>query len=767
MRCFVIHLTIIISIILSGCQTISRLEPDRAWQYLDLRAMDAADSSLAAADILAVYLRMSGSNSILQDWQIRLDFLDLSYLPECDIYIAFDIEQGESNHIKQPFPTSIDWDTLLVISATMQISLYDSTLASLPANGIRVYRDAIQDTITIDLSGKLFQHPISKINFQVITTSPGYKAALDSTNIISSTDNPPPPAEILLAFWNAFPAFTPAQALRRWDGAHTGPKGGRHGLYHLLTSAQNHSAPLVLLDLKYPSSLSALDYVGGLDLIRDMLDEKLLILPDPLPVLSYSSPVMLPDEILKMELLFTQTTGLEYHLPRSKSVFSLFSPINIDNSNLSYSTVFNLQPLLSSPSSIFPEIHLSNCAGQMVVPIPFFSSANPYYDQTTPDGPSLNLRRALIANAILNTQFSTSDPAILILGGELPTSSWGIADETEATLDYFDNHPWIHLIDQNDLFLSSNLNSNGCLKSKKLTELTLDPQTIQALISSPDNIALSQAIHMISSLTTPIFPDSPGLLDLRKNYIHHIDELLEIANWVENPFARCDCNLDPNPNGQKKCVLSSEQYILIIDPNNGNLRYAYFINNKNLHQIIGPSSLLVTGLSNPGIWDISAGELSDPSVIPGAFWAENHNIQIDLSPDYTIHFSSPEGIKSYALSSEGISIQITEPPQTEYQIPFLLDPWLRFTNNWIKSVSTSIENMGDNSYSWEYMDGSTVILTANQPLTLASFADSLDFMDETENPDMDYPKGHFLPIPLILAEISHFSPPLIINISFH
>jgi hypothetical protein len=88
---------------------------------------------------------------------------------------------------------------------------------------------------------------------------------------------------LLLAFWDIFPAFSPAQSIRKWDGAHTGPYGERHGLALLLKNIKRYSTPAVLLDLRSPPALSALDHMQALSLVRELVNRKLLILPDVLP----------------------------------------------------------------------------------------------------------------------------------------------------------------------------------------------------------------------------------------------------------------------------------------------------------------------------------------------------------------------------------------------------------------------------------------------------------------------------------------------------
>ena len=98
----------------------------------------------------------------------------------------------------------------------------------------------------------------------------------DATGVISIASTPPSAGKILLAFWNTFPAYSPAQVMRRWDGAHSGPLGGRHGLYNLLRSADGFAIPLVLLDLRHPATLPGLDYNGRWNFIDRRLDTGLV-----------------------------------------------------------------------------------------------------------------------------------------------------------------------------------------------------------------------------------------------------------------------------------------------------------------------------------------------------------------------------------------------------------------------------------------------------------------------------------------------------------
>ncbi len=117
------------------------------------------------------------------------------------------------------------------------------------------------------------------MKLQVFLTPPGSHNIADQLDPIDLGMTPPAPARYLLAFWNTFPAYTPLTALRRWDGAHTGPLGGRHGLWNLLRTARSAASPLILLDMNYPAALSALEFAGELELIKELQAERLLNSP--------------------------------------------------------------------------------------------------------------------------------------------------------------------------------------------------------------------------------------------------------------------------------------------------------------------------------------------------------------------------------------------------------------------------------------------------------------------------------------------------------
>ena len=214
-----------------------------------------------------------------QDFQIRLDFFELGDKPDFDLYLAFDAVAGGLEQTATS-KTSFAWDTLVSCTANGQIEVQDAHGQSIPQARIQVYRDPILDHLVLSASRDIL--PAGLPGYQVLAwlTPPNSEQVLDILPVASSKSRPVQRVQLLMAFSDSFPAYTPALALRRWDGAHTGPSGGRHGLYNLLRIANNFQVPVVLLDLLNPSSLSALDYMGNLETLQTQIEAGLVIVPN-------------------------------------------------------------------------------------------------------------------------------------------------------------------------------------------------------------------------------------------------------------------------------------------------------------------------------------------------------------------------------------------------------------------------------------------------------------------------------------------------------
>ncbi len=433
------------SILLSSCSP-SVEEP---WTTRDLRLLDPLDAPDPALDLIAVYTRSVG----LED-HIRLDFLDVPDIPATDIFIALDTQPGgvEMAHLSRLdlaalYPeglveTDIPYDLLLVIPAEGEAGVIDVAESTLSSHlKPRIIRNSALDTLTIAFNR--FDLP-SDYSLQVFVTPASEHAPADQSAAVSSNAQPEERAQLLMAFSQTFNAATPAQTLRRWDGAHTGPYGERHGLNPLLDASAANHIPLVLLDLKTPASLSALDLTGGVDEVRKMWRNKLLMLPDVV----YGQPE-------DVSLTHSVDAAKAFGLPVGNSIFGLGSI------NSGYALQFFNNPQAGSPVSIM------EWGGQKLLGIPSVEE-----EQTTPDGLTLEARRALVNGAF--------EGDIILFGGDLPDSSWGDSDAGPAGMRYIAAHPWIQPLDAEALL---NITPESA---------QTDPRLVQTNLYGPVNIYNSQ-----------------------------------------------------------------------------------------------------------------------------------------------------------------------------------------------------------------------------------------------------------------------------------
>lgn len=197
-----------------------------AWRLEHLRALDRPENLPPDRDLTALYARPAGLNC-----EIRLDFLDLPSQPAYDLRL---FSGGRSYR----FQTGSEW-----------VTGYDSQA----------------ETITLQLPG--------------FCPAGEFRAETASDSLSSSNPSLFSPVQLSLVFSNAFDAYTPAQTLRAWDGAHTGPRGERHGLRHLLTALEKYQTPLTLLNVNNPQALSALAYADGLKWVTRLEQSGLISLP--------------------------------------------------------------------------------------------------------------------------------------------------------------------------------------------------------------------------------------------------------------------------------------------------------------------------------------------------------------------------------------------------------------------------------------------------------------------------------------------------------
>ncbi len=273
---------LMLAILSTGCQSIvlpMQQESLLEWKYADLRLLDPMDAATPGNDLVAMYTR-----TMEDSFQIRLDFLALGEDLENDIYIPIDTNPGGTfallTHDNSEIRSDLQWDYLLKITRTGDAGIIDSQYA--PVNGplLFVIFDSSQDRIIIDVMHNHLPIYPGITRLQAIVTTPGSSIVADRSAIFAIDSPPPPRVQVVFAFWDTFSASTPAQALRSWAGAHSGPMSSRHGLKYLLDAAERHHTTVFLLDLLTQENLSALDYMHAISQIRDLASRGIIGLPE-------------------------------------------------------------------------------------------------------------------------------------------------------------------------------------------------------------------------------------------------------------------------------------------------------------------------------------------------------------------------------------------------------------------------------------------------------------------------------------------------------
>ena len=683
-------LALAVSILLSMVSCIPS-EINRDWSYADLRLLDPLDNTpTPSTDILAVYDRNIG-----YDLEIRIDLLDIPVTPDYDLHLELATPSG---------------DLAIFIPANGQPNIT-------PAQSgikVRVVRDPALDTVTVRLNRFAISQPFT---FQVATFVSGDSTPADETAPVRSDGQPPlEHASLLLAFWDTYPVATPAQALRHWDGAHSGPRGERHGLTQIIDNAAQYHFPLALLDLKTPSSLAALNYMGVLQQIQTLSNQGLLILPD----VSFGEPA-------QTALGFSRHAAAGFGLPASQFV---------------YSPAFNLQTTYDGQFIPLEDpTHLSRSGDTRLIPLPA-----PADSQATEDGPSLDVRRQLVMAV-----FSGDPSRLVVLGGDLPLSTWGNEDMAAPTFAWLAGHPWIQPLTGEDL-LTFPLTSHTNLPTVEGAPAQTEGGTstiLAELISAPNNSITTSAWQTWFMLTAPTSDEQLRLLHL--NYMGQIGELLAAARWAEDPSVQVDCSHDLNGDGKPECILSSRSFYAILDPRGGTLLDLFYLDAEGPHQMVGPSSQFTVGLSDPSVWHLELGEAADPAVILGAFSDDREIWNVTIPENAAaLSFTSMDGTrkKTYSLAEDGINVTYRGFGSVEVNIPLAVDPQAFYFGPTQYQFTSSA-----GEWIWGLFNGLQLKVTTNGVLSAQNFIDSSQFLPGPENPDQTYPEGHYLPFPLSVVTV--------------
>lgn len=717
-----------VSLLMGGCAPISApaaSEESSVWKPADLRWLGESSADLPAQYALtAVYTRESAA-----ELQIRLDFLDSLTPADSDLYIALDTQPGGETAL--PFQTGspFAWDLTILDPAQGTPIVFLPGMKTSDRILPTIERDPLLDTAVIHLPREKLPGNLHPFHLCVWVTAPGETAPLSSAGPLLSTDAELSSAPVLLAFWNTLPAATPAQALRRWDGAHTGPLGQRHGLKQIITASSQTRLPVVLLDLKTPEALSGLDALGAIPEIQQALAQGLLILPDVI----WGDP-----QAAQESRALSRWAAQRFELPASMLVFGAGSP---------YPTA----------TAAFAELtdvtHLGAIKTQRLIPLPgsvYTSGSAALSEDVSPQGPGISLRRALLHTAL------TPDPSdLLVLGGSLPDSLWGDSSIAPVMFNYLAAHPWIKVLNEAALLSMPVLSGNTYRCDTRLCLPGVQNSsagTLTDLRAAPQNALTDSAWMLYLTLTQP--SADPNRVNLRKVYLGETETLLAAARWEEASATGVDCSRDLDSDGAAECLLGNAQVFAVLESDGARMSFMFSRTGSGAIQWVGPASQFSVGLSDPSQWDVSAGVAADPNEIPGVSSPDWNRLVFTTQPtDNGVTFTSPDGTVqvSYTLEGAGIRLDASAPQGIRLRVPLAIDPSMRFSPQWAARYWAGTD-------SWGFSDLARVKIASSGAVTLTHFDESQVFLRTMEDPDRSYPSGHYLPFPMAVAEVTASSP---------
>lgn len=727
---------------MAGCSGVtpsrSLSTPFDGWTSADLLYLDDFDLEDPTQDLIAVYARQSSEKI-----QFRLDFLDVPQQP--DVSIDLNVEFQPRSRVQELQPQKYH------IKA---INGYEPSIEDQNQQPVRdlkpeIYWQTDLDYAILEINNAGFASTRQLKNITVTILDSASQTVAPPTPKILNTPLPTSnKAPLLLEFHDLMPGFTPAQALRRWDGAHTGPFGQRHGLQYLLQAVEKYNIPVVLLDIKKPNSLAALNYLGQIEKIRQLVRKDLLILPD----VGIGGP-----EAAGQSLRLSSAASQNFGIPEQAFIFAPLSPKPPYPNR--YKAAFTVLPYSNS-------VYIWRSLQLIPLPQTFFS---PQKREVEIDQAGLTIaakRQLVKAAQAKDTQ------TVIVFGGSLPKSAWGDAQSSRLAFEYIQSHPWIQVLTRQDL-LTLPVRQNNNLKNFETPlntpqDLPLKPYSAAGLINSsaltypelkgvlfreletlPEGEITAQAWQMFFNLTKPT--EDEDLQQLQINYLGNVGHLIAGIKWLQNPVPIQTCALDVDWDGEMECVLASNQLFSTYELDGARLLVLISKDNESTRQWVGPASQFAVGLSDPLDWKLESGPASDPNEIPGAFADLENTFQsftAKIQENHIVFTAVGDELqKTYSIASNSLAVEYRSGHSRATRIPLLLLSEIWDTPAWEERLEQHLSKEIAND---SLLPRIQLVAASSQQ---ESFYDSYKWMRQPEDPSFEYPPGHYLPFPIALLTV--------------
>jgi hypothetical protein len=281
----------------------------------------------------------------------------------------------------------------------------------------------------------------------------------------------------------------------------------------------------------------------------------------------------------------------------------------------------------------------------------------------------------------------------------------------------------------------------------------LAAQLRSELLDAPPGPLTDSAWDMFFVLSSP--SGDPRQESLAAQYVGEVGILLAASRWAESPAPMASCEHDLDHDLEDECILANDRLFAVFERAGGRLAYLFSVDdNGRPHQLVGGTEQFVAELSDRSLWQVERGPAADLGQIPGAFvdadapWSL-YNLT-SLGPDsLTLTSAGGERVKSIRLLSDAVSAEYQLTGPIRARVALTLDPWLRFRQGW---GSGYYARSRDDTLTWSVRGGPTVSLRAAGRTGFAAFNDSIDWLHGPEDPNQEFPPGHYLPFPMAVAD---------------
>ena len=357
--------------------------------------------------------------------------------------------------------------------------------------------------------------------------------------------------------------------------------------------------------------------------------------------------------------------------------------------------------------------------------------------------------------ALLESALSPGTSDLVVLGGNLPESSWGDSAVIPSTFYRIANTPWIRVLSETDLITwqgqpfssDSQIQCENIFcwrKSVSHTGLQYKLSTLtDRLVTNPGNPVGQLAWSTFTRLTNPELDESTRALN--QSYLDQVDRLITAAHWAENPgnIQACDLGLYGSD-----CILADGNQILFFNQINGSLITGFVSVGGNVQQWTAPFSQRATALSDPHEWYKVNSRIIDPYVINGSFIppADSFNYEFTFF-DNGIRFTNPISGESitYTITHNSLSVEKQANGVLNGSLILAPCPQIYYQAAQIDLLSFTCSSPDTCTLAVPGCLKVDINVTGVNFTAIDSFLDSPAYISAVEDPNKDYPAGHYLP----------------------